>query len=73
MKSDAMEKIIERAAVQLAVTAEPDGISEIAQRTRGTPRVALAPSSKGEGFCTGTCRWYDYQGRYPASFRFVEY
>jgi len=38
---DAMEKIIERAAVRLAVTAEPDGISEIAQRTRGTPRVAL--------------------------------
>jgi Holliday junction DNA helicase RuvB len=36
-----MEKIIERAAVQLEVTAEPEGISEIAQRTRGTPRVAL--------------------------------
>jgi Holliday junction DNA helicase RuvB len=37
----AMEKIIERAAVQLTVAAEPEGISEIAQRARGTPRVAL--------------------------------
>jgi Holliday junction DNA helicase RuvB len=38
---DSMVKIIERAAVQLGVKAEYEGISEIAQRTRGTPRVAL--------------------------------
>ena len=37
----AMEKIIQRAAIQLQVVAEPQGIAEIAQRTRGTPRVAL--------------------------------
>lgn len=36
-----MEKIIERAGVQLTIPAEPEGISEIAQRARGTPRVAL--------------------------------
>jgi Holliday junction DNA helicase RuvB len=36
-----MQEIISRAAVQLDVTAEIEGISEIAQRTRGTPRVAL--------------------------------
>jgi Holliday junction DNA helicase RuvB len=38
---DSMEKIIDRAAIQLGVQAEHEGISEIAQRTRGTPRVAL--------------------------------
>lgn len=38
---DSMMKIIERAAAQLGVKAEHEGISEIAQRTRGTPRVAL--------------------------------
>jgi Holliday junction DNA helicase RuvB len=38
---ESMEKIIKSAATQLGVTAEPEGISEIAQRTRGTPRVAL--------------------------------
>lgn len=38
---EAMEMIISRAAAQLEVKAEPEGISEIAQRTRGTPRVAL--------------------------------
>ncbi len=38
---DSMEKIIERAAAQLGVMAEQEGISEIALRTRGTPRVAL--------------------------------
>jgi Holliday junction DNA helicase RuvB len=36
-----MVKIIERASAQLGVKAEHEGISEIAQRTRGTPRVAL--------------------------------
>jgi Holliday junction DNA helicase RuvB len=38
---ESMEKIIENAAAQLGVVAEPEGVSEIAQRTRGTPRVAL--------------------------------
>jgi Holliday junction DNA helicase RuvB len=38
---ESMEKIIEGAATQLGVVAESEGISEIAQRTRGTPRVAL--------------------------------
>jgi holliday junction DNA helicase RuvB len=37
----AMEQIIIRAASQLKVPAEPMGVSEIAKRTRGTPRVAL--------------------------------
>ena len=37
----AMEMIIKNAAGQLRVNAEPEGVSEIAQRTRGTPRVAL--------------------------------
>ncbi|MCJ7703277.1 MAG: Holliday junction branch migration DNA helicase RuvB [Anaerolineales bacterium] len=40
-KIEAMEKIIKNAAAQLEVVAEPEGISEIALRTRGTPRVAL--------------------------------
>ena len=38
---EAMKKIIEHASIQLEVVAEPEGISEIALRTRGTPRVAL--------------------------------
>jgi Holliday junction DNA helicase RuvB len=38
---EAMKKIILRASNQLDIVAEPEGISEIAQRTRGTPRVAL--------------------------------
>ena len=37
----AMEEIIRKATHQLSVNAEPGGISEIATRTRGTPRVAL--------------------------------
>jgi Holliday junction DNA helicase RuvB len=37
----AMEAIVGRAAAMLGVTADPDGVSEIAQRARGTPRVAL--------------------------------
>jgi Holliday junction DNA helicase RuvB len=37
----AMEMVIKKAAEQLGIDTEPDGISEIAHRTRGTPRVAL--------------------------------
>ena len=38
---EAMEQIVERAAVLLDVDADEDGIREIARRARGTPRVAL--------------------------------
>jgi Holliday junction DNA helicase RuvB len=38
---DAMEAIVRRAADLLAVNVEPEGVSEIARRARGTPRVAL--------------------------------
>lgn len=37
----AMQQIVQRAARVLGVTAEVDGIAEIARRGRGTPRVAL--------------------------------
>lgn len=37
----AMEQIVGRAARMLAVGADPEGITEIARRARGTPRVAL--------------------------------
>src|SRR5512139_2261312 len=37
---DAIQHIIERAAVMLHVPIEPDGTAEIARRARGTPRVA---------------------------------
>src|SRR5215831_69844 len=37
----AMNAIVSRAAGMLAVTADPEGIHEIARRARGTPRVAL--------------------------------
>lgn len=37
----AMEKIVRRAASLLNVETVPDGITEIARRARGTPRVAL--------------------------------
>ncbi|MBN1265760.1 MAG: Holliday junction branch migration DNA helicase RuvB [Anaerolineales bacterium] len=37
----AMEAIIQRAASVLATDIDPDGIAEIACRSRGTPRVAL--------------------------------
>ena len=40
-KLPAMEQIVERAASKLEVPAETTGISEIARRARGTPRVAL--------------------------------
>jgi len=38
---DAMNTIVERAARVLGVSAEAGGVDEIAQRGRGTPRVAL--------------------------------
>jgi len=38
---EAMESIVERAAMRLDVKAEEDGIRVIALRARGTPRVAL--------------------------------
>jgi Holliday junction DNA helicase RuvB len=38
---DAIERIINRAAQLLEVPIEPDGTSELARRSRGTPRVAL--------------------------------
>ena len=37
----AMEQIIQRAAEKLQVAAEPEGITAIGRRARGTPRVAL--------------------------------
>ncbi len=36
-----LEAIVSRAAAQLGVTCEPEGVAEIARRARGTPRVAL--------------------------------
>lgn len=36
-----LQQILERAAVALGVEAEPDGLAELARRSRGTPRVAL--------------------------------
>jgi Holliday junction DNA helicase RuvB len=38
---EAMQKIVRRAGGVLGVTIDPDGVDEIAQRGRGTPRVAL--------------------------------
>jgi Holliday junction DNA helicase RuvB len=38
---DAIERIVHRAAQMLAVPIEPDGATELARRSRGTPRVAL--------------------------------
>jgi Holliday junction DNA helicase RuvB len=38
---EAMRKIVQRAAGVLGVTIDPEGVDEIAQRGRGTPRVAL--------------------------------
>jgi Holliday junction DNA helicase RuvB len=37
----AMESIVRRAAAMLKVEADPEGVSEIARRARGTPRIAL--------------------------------
>ncbi len=37
----AMQEIVTRAARQLGVPVEPDGVAEIAARARGTPRVSL--------------------------------
>jgi Holliday junction DNA helicase RuvB len=38
---EAMEQIVSRAARMLNTPIDPDAITEIAKRTRGTPRVAL--------------------------------
>ncbi|OQY33030.1 MAG: Holliday junction branch migration DNA helicase RuvB [Anaerolineaceae bacterium 4572_5.1] len=38
---DAMEQIIQQAATKLSVSADQEGVREIALRARGTPRVAL--------------------------------
>jgi Holliday junction DNA helicase RuvB len=38
--TDALAQILRRSAAILAVAAEDDGISEIARRSRGTPRIA---------------------------------
>jgi Holliday junction DNA helicase RuvB len=38
---EAMQKIVQRACLALNVQADADGVDEIAQRGRGTPRVAL--------------------------------
>ncbi len=37
----AMESIVRRAAGMLKVQADPDGVTEVARRARGTPRIAL--------------------------------
>ena len=37
----AMESIVRRAARMLKVEADPDGVTEVARRARGTPRIAL--------------------------------
>jgi Holliday junction DNA helicase RuvB len=39
--NQSMHKILQRAAGKLSVSAEADGLNEIASRARGTPRVAL--------------------------------
>jgi holliday junction DNA helicase RuvB len=39
-EQDAIEKIIKRAATILKIEIEPEGATEIAKRSRGTPRVA---------------------------------
>ncbi len=38
---EAIASILQQASLKLEVTADQDGITEIAQRSRGTPRVAL--------------------------------
>jgi Holliday junction DNA helicase RuvB len=40
-EQDAMEQIVKRASEHLGMPASPDGVTEIARRARGTPRVAL--------------------------------
>lgn len=39
--AEELQRILERAAVALKVEAEPEGLAELARRSRGTPRVAL--------------------------------
>jgi Holliday junction DNA helicase RuvB len=58
-----LAKIIERSATILGVTAEPEGIAAIAQRSRGTPRIANRllrrardyAQVKGDGRLTRQC------------------
>ena len=58
---EAMEKIIERAAQMLKIEIKPEGLSEIARRSRGTPRVGLRllrrardyAQTRAEGIITG--------------------
>jgi holliday junction DNA helicase RuvB len=58
----AMEHIINRAAQLLEVEVRPEGVSEIARRSRGTPRVALRllrrvrdyAQTRAEGIITGS-------------------
>jgi Holliday junction DNA helicase RuvB len=58
----AMEHIIARAASMLKIEIKPEGTSEIARRSRGTPRVALRllrrvrdyAQVRAEGIITGT-------------------
>lgn len=57
---DSISRIIRRSAKLLGVSAEDDGIAEIARRSRGTPRIANRPlrrvrdyaQIKGEGVIT---------------------
>ena len=57
----AMEKIIDRAAHMLKIEIMPEGLSEIARRSRGTPRVGLRllrrardyAQTRAEGVITG--------------------
>ncbi len=57
----AMEQIIERAARMLKIEITPEGLSEIARRSRGTPRVGLRllrrardyAQTRAEGVITG--------------------
>lgn len=58
----AMQTIVERAARLLGVHANPEGVTEVARRARGTPRVALRllrrvrdyAQVRAEGAITGT-------------------
>ncbi len=60
-EQDAMEQIVARAAGMLKIEIEPEGLSEIARRSRGTPRVGLRllrrardyAQTRAEGIVTG--------------------
>ena len=61
-EQEAMEQIVARAAGMLQIEIEQDGLSEIARRSRGTPRVGLRllrrardyAQIRAEGIITGT-------------------